>query len=51
MNMSEWKNRVDSTEYDTEQYCTGWGIVDGIINCIRNIKKRRQIKKSLKPNN
>jgi len=49
--MSEWKNKLDSTEHETEQYCTGWGIIDGIINCIQNIKKRRHNKKSLKLNN
>ena len=46
--MSQWKNKLDSEisdSYNDEIHCTGWGIVDGIITCIRGIKKRRQRKK------
>lgn len=49
--MSEWKNNLDneiSGSYNDDTHCTGWGIIDGVIACIKGIKKRRQRKKQAK---
>ena len=36
--MSEWNNKLDESE-KKEFFCTGWGIVDGIIYCVRKAKE------------
>jgi len=36
--MSEWKNNLNQDEQKTESYCTGWGIIDGLIFCAYKIK-------------
>jgi len=49
--MSNWKNELDqevSDSYYDESHCTGWGIIDGIVACIKSIKKKRQQKKQAK---
>jgi len=49
--MSEWKYKVKKPVAVAEaeaDFCTGWGIVDGIISCISNLKKKRKEKKSQK---
>lgn len=48
-NMSEWKKRLDESQKD-EIYCTGWGIIDGIIQGIKTIKKRYNNRKLSKIN-
>ena len=45
--MSEWKYKVKKPVAEAD-FCTGWGIVDGIISCISNLKKKRKEKKSQK---
>ena len=45
--MSEWKYKVKKTVAE-EDFCTGWGIVDGIISCINILKKKRKEKKRQK---
>jgi len=44
--MSEWKNRLEKSELE-ENFCTGWGIVDGLIACIQSVRKKRQAKKQI----
>ena len=45
--MSEWKDRLNNIENETP-FCTGWGIIDGIIKCVKNMKKKYNNKKSTK---
>ena len=45
--MSDWKNKLDESE-KKEPFCTGWGIVDGIIYCIRKVKDYYIERKKLK---
>lgn len=39
-----------SVSYQDDLHCTGWGIIDGVMACIRGIKKRRQKKNKQKLN-
>jgi len=46
--MSEWKNKIKNHATTPEEaaYCTGWGIIDGILNSISAIRQKKQSKKS-----
>jgi len=49
--MSEWKNKLDNDTIDTyynKISCTGWGIIDGVINSIRSLKNRYRKNKQAK---
>ena len=49
--MSEWKNKVKRPRVEPEEtYCTGWGIVDGMISLLTSLKKRRREKKVKRTN-
>jgi len=47
--MSEWKYKIKKPVAEKD-FCStsGWAIVDGIISCINNLKKKRKEKKSQK---
>jgi hypothetical protein len=47
--MIDWKDKIKRPRVE-ENFCTGWGIVDGIITYIRSTKKKRKMKSNIKKN-
>ena len=50
--MSDWKTKLtinENKDYEQkEPFCTGWGIVDGVIYCLRKAKEYFNNRKQLK---